>query len=326
MRLLIITPAPFGSTKGNRITAERWGEFLRELGHDVCIAEELVSQEFDGLIALHATRSHDAIVAFQNQFPGRPVILCLTGTDLHADLQHQSGEAAYQCAVASINRATRLVLLEPAGAKLLPNESLSKEVVILQSAIPVTPKPLPKPDCFEISLVGHLRDEKDPFLSARAARLLPVESQIEITHLGAALQEEMEQTANEEMNLNERYRWLNSVSHQRAQEVIARSRLMVLTSKIEGAPSAISEAIVNSVPILATRIPATEGLLGEDYAGLFPIGDVQCLAELMNRAESDDGFLADLQTSINRLAPQFAPSAESATMKALLESVDHEIG
>lgn len=321
MRLLVITPAPAGSTKGNRITAERWSGFLRELGHEVCIAEGVESGNFDALIALHATRSHEAILNFVNRFPHRPVILCLTGTDLHADLQQRSSQVAYERATESLKCATQIVLLEPAGIQQLPREYRGNVSVVLQSALPVSPCPPAKTNCFEISVVGHLRDEKDPFLAAQAARLLPDVSKISITHVGAALQPEMEKIANDEMNSSDRYQWRSAVSHQQAQEVIARSQLMVLTSKLEGAPSAISEAIVNMVPILATRIPATIGLLGEDYPGLFPVGDANRLAELMWHSETDASFVGSLRTWIDQLSSHFKPSAELAALKALLKSV-----
>ena len=323
MRLLIVTPAPVGSTKGNRITAERWAEFLQQLGHEVLVAEKNVSGVFDCLIALHATRSHEALVTFQNQCSNRPIILCLTGTDLHLDLQQLRGEEAFRQASDSVDRCDRIVLLQPQGAVHLPEQSRGKVTVILQSAIPVSPKPIPNPNVFEISVVGHLRAEKDPFLAALAARLLPADSKILITHLGSALQSEMEESANKESNTNPRYQWLKSVPHDQAQQCIACSRLMVLTSKVEGAPSAISEAIVNGVPILATKIPATLGLLGEDYPGLFPVGNEKALANLMRRTESEPAFLEDLTGAIEKLAPQFTSTNERAALDRLMTSVFH---
>ena len=54
MKILLVTPAPAGSRKGNRVTAERWAHFLRELGHHVRVAQEYDSHRCDLLIALHA--------------------------------------------------------------------------------------------------------------------------------------------------------------------------------------------------------------------------------------------------------------------------------
>ncbi|MGB7347406.1 MAG: selenoneine biosynthesis selenosugar synthase SenB [Pirellulaceae bacterium] len=331
MRLLIVTPAPCGSTKGNRITAERWQCHLQELGHhvqlsdlqlsDLQVAKQWADQEFDGLVCLHATRSQELIASFQLQFPGRPVVLCLTGTDLHLDLQGHHGGEAKRRALDSISRSTRLVLLEPEGAKYLPDDVQSKVCVIYQSASPVQKWPTATSQAFEICVLGHLRPEKDPFVAAQAAARLPAASRIKIIQIGAALSEEMEMLARHQMDQNPRYKWLGMLPRHEAQHRLSGSRLMVLSSKVEGAPSVISEAIVNGVPILATRIPATIGLLGADYPGLFPVGDVDALLEMMTRAENERGFLTTLTHWTANLATKFEPAAERESLSRLIDSL-----
>ena len=361
MRIAIFTPAPPGSTKGNRITAERWAKLLRESGHDVVVthqwlepAQETLTTDgnhWDCLIALHATRSHEAIQNFTQQWPGRPVIVCLTGTDLHLDLPGQRGDQARRQAESSLHQASHLVLLEPqSAAELLSSHKYKAEIhVILQSADAIEGSRAsqespalearstnrasqespalearsvhPRPDCFEVCVLGHLRDEKDPLLTAEAARDLPADSRIQVTQLGAALSPELKRRAEQEMLRNPRYKWLGAVPHDQAQRTLARCRLMVLTSRVEGAPSAISEAAVNHVPILATEITATLGLLGRDYPGLFAVGDRAGLLEKMKRAESDPDYLAELTLAIKRLSPQFTPEAERDALDRLMSSV-----
>ena len=50
----IVTSAPPGSRKANRVTALRWARLIRELGHRVTVGQEYTTQRFDLLIALHA--------------------------------------------------------------------------------------------------------------------------------------------------------------------------------------------------------------------------------------------------------------------------------
>ena len=313
---------------------------MLRLGHEVHIDDPCASGNFDlggydCLFAMHATRSHGAIVASRDHSPAAPIVLCLTGTDLHLDLAGQRGATANQRATKSVSYADWIVLLEPEGIHQLPAQFHPKVVVIRQSATPIDQSALVQSaldqsglkgsgtqnGAFTICVVGHLRDVKDPFLAARAARMLPAESDIVIDHYGAALDPVMQRQAEQAVSECPRYRWHGAVSHGEATRTLASSRLMVLSSKVEGAPSVISEAIVNDVPILATRIPATIGLLGNDYPGLFPVGDASALAQLMVRAEQDTGFLTELRSCIQALKPQFSIEAEQSLLRELLEQV-----
>ena len=107
MKIGIVTPAPPGSTHGNRITAERWARLLKTLDHQVSILETYDNQKVELLIALHARRSHASIVQFREAHPDRPIILALTGTDLYRDI-HQNVQARR-----SLELADRIVVLQP---------------------------------------------------------------------------------------------------------------------------------------------------------------------------------------------------------------------
>jgi hypothetical protein len=83
MRIRLITPAPPRSRAGNRTTAARWAGILRRLGHRVDVSVAYGGEAADVMIALHAWRSADAIAAFADRFPERPLIVTLTGTDAY---------------------------------------------------------------------------------------------------------------------------------------------------------------------------------------------------------------------------------------------------
>ena len=195
MNILITTPAPRGSTLGNRITADRYSSLFRKLGHRVRIETvpgqkffDETSTKYDLLVALHAKHSAAAVKRFAARVPGKPIVVVLTGTDLNRDMPKN------QKARDTLDRADCIVLLEPEGRRLLANRHAQKSRVIFQSALPVANPPLPLKRCFEVSLIGHLRPVKDPFLAAKATRFLPAESKIKIVHLGEALSPKMEQT------------------------------------------------------------------------------------------------------------------------------------
>ncbi len=321
MKLLITTPAERGSTAGNRITARRWAVLLRSLGHRVCVVSssdrDLTLADFDVLLALHASRSAGMIAAWREQCGDRPLVVCLTGTDLHGDLANPES-AGGRRARRSLEWADRIVLLEPCGAQRLDMPFQQKAVVILQSAKPLK-QPPPRPTGqFVVAVIGHLRDVKDPFRGEAASRCLPPQSRIQIVHMGSALQPELAGQARQLERQNPRYRWLGGLPHAAAVRLLAGSHLMVNSSRIEGAPSSISEAIVNQVPVLATRIDAACGMLGNDYPGLFGVGQTRELADLMWRAESDSAFYEDLMRALNRLAGRYRPAAERQALRDLV--------
>lgn len=312
MRLLIVTPAPKGSRKGNRITADRWGCLLRQLGHRVTIADSFRDQPCEVLIALHARKSAASIRRFRAIRPDGRLIVALTGTDLYHDLPRS------RAALRSIDLADRLVVLQARALAALPQGLQAKTNVIVQSAIGPKSRVSPRSDVFEVCVVGHLRPVKDPFRAALATRLLPPESRIIVSHLGAALGPAMARQARAEMLRNPRYRWLGDLPHTQALHLLARSRLLVNSSKMEGGANAICEALACGVPVLSSRIDGSIGLLGEDYPGYFEIGGTLELATLLSRFETDPAYRKRLTASCQALARIVEPKRELAAWQRLL--------
>jgi glycosyltransferase involved in cell wall biosynthesis len=158
--------------------------------------------------------------------------------------------------------------------------------------------------------VGHLRAIKDPFRAALAARRLPPDSRVRILQVGRALTPQMEIRARREERDNPRYRWIGEVSHARAMRIIARAHVVVVSSRHEGGPNVISEAVACGTPVLATRIPGNVGLLGRDYPGYFRPGDTSALARLLRRLETDGEFYTLLAQRIRAIASRFRPECE----------------
>jgi putative glycosyltransferase (TIGR04348 family) len=312
MRILIVTPAPPRSRKGNRITALRWARLLRELGYRVTLAESFASQPCDLLIALHARKSARSIREFHDVRSGAPLIVALTGTDLYRDIK--TSRVAQQ----SLELADRLVLLQPTGVNSLPQQVRTKARVIEQSATALPKPPAPLRSLFEVAVIGHLRPVKDPFRAAVAARSLPDSSRVRIVHIGSALSEAMAGRARAEMERNPRYQWVGELSWPMTMQRLARARLLVLSSRLEGGANVISEAVAVGTPIIASRISGSVGLLGADYPGYFEVGDTSVLCTLMQKAEEDARFYGQLQQHCRALLPLVAPRRERDAWKRLL--------
>lgn len=304
MKITLITPVPKYSRAGNRVTALRWARMLRKLDHKVKIETEFNGSQSDVMIALHARRSHSSIARFRQLNPAKPLIVALTGTDIYQDLP-QSRDVQK-----SLEWAHRLVVLQPLAIEELPKEFRSKTRTIYQSAIKQGRRIKKKEKTFDVCVLGHLRPVKDPFRAALATRSLPGASRIRVLQIGAALEPEMEQMALAEMTTNPRYRWLGEKPRWQARRILVSCRLLVLSSQMEGGANVISEAVVAGVPILASRISGSVGLLGEDYPGYFSVGDTAQLRGLLLRAESQPEFILELQTWGERLQHLFEPETE----------------
>lgn len=311
MRIILITPASAHSRLGNRHTAARWACLLRELAHRVTIQTDWDNEPADLMIALHARRSHGSLMRFRRAFPQRPVVLALTGTDLYRDIRIDAD------AQESMRQADRMIVLQDMGPRELPSLLRSKTRVIYQSAA-VAAAAAPLKSCFEVAVSGHLREEKDPFRVAAAMHHLPVASRIRVSHLGAAMSDAMAREAARWTKEEPRYRWLGEVAHGRAMRILGRSRLLVISSRMEGGANVVSEAIVAGVPVIASRVPGNVGMLGRNYVGYYPVENERALARLLYRAEFDAAFYARLRRLCAARRPLLGRNREKAALQKLL--------
>jgi len=288
----------------------RWASHLRALGHRVSIATEWRGAAADALIALHARRSHAAAAAWKRKHPERRLIVVLTGTDLYRDIRSDRD------AKASLDMADRLVVLQEEGLKELRKSHRRKAAVIHQS-VPRIPRAAPPSERFLLTVIGHLREEKDPFCAARALAHLK-EGDVQLVQLGKALSDNMAKEARRRMKKDRRYRWLGELPHRGALGWLARSHAMVISSRMEGGAHVVSEAIAAGVPVLASRIPGNIGLLGKSYPGYYPAGNDRALAKLIARARRDPAFLKSLEKAVKARRPLTWPDTERSALRALL--------
>jgi glycosyltransferase involved in cell wall biosynthesis len=94
--------------------------------------------------------------------------------------------------------------------------------------------------------------------------------------------------------------------------------VLVVSSWLEGGANVVSEAIAAGVPVLASRIAGSVGMLGEEYPGYFPAGDTAALAALLHRAETDAPWREDLQARCRALQPLVDPARERQAWRELL--------
>jgi putative glycosyltransferase (TIGR04348 family) len=314
MKIAITVPVSAVPRSGNQHTAARWARFLRQLGHRVRIVKEWRSGHDDLLLALHARKSSVSIQRFSDRRPDAPIVVTLTGTDLYRDI------GKYPEARQSLGLAARLIVLQDEGLKELSPFLQRKTAVVYQSSdVPL--RHAPDRSVFRVAVIGHLREEKDPFRTVMALRRIGRSVPVEVVQLGAALNREMRTRAMAWKRLEPRYHWLGSVPHTSAMRWLAKSHVLVVSSVMEGGANVICEAARIGVPVLASRVPGNVGMLGRDYPGYFKLHDDRGLARLIERCHLDPAFYAKLKKAVSKTRRRFAPGAERSALKAALRNI-----
>ena len=314
-RILIVSPALARANNGNWQTARRWAAFLREVG-EVRVAMDWDGAPTDLAIALHARRSAGAIARFAAA--GGPVVVVLTGTDLYRDIRQDDD------ARRSLDLADRLVVLQEQGLEELPPTLRAKAQVIFQSAPALAPLP-PRTRTFDLLLVGHLRPEKDPMTAVRALARLATEDprwrRLRLLQAGGGLDAGLAEAFAESAARDPRIVRLGALPHAVTRRRIRRGRVLLLPSLMEGGANVLIEAVTSGVPVLASRIGGSVGMLGPDYAGYFPVGDDAALAGLVARCVDEPAFLERLRAQCAARAPLFAPARERDAVRALAHNL-----
>lgn len=312
-RVGIVTPYLADSNMGNWHTAARWARYLRRR-YRVSIMPLWDGEPLDCLIALHARRSADSIQKFATAHPDRPLGLVLTGTDLYRDI------AANATAQRSLDLASRLIVLNERGPRRLPRRYRHKTAVIVQSARRLTRARKPR-RTFNVAVVGHLREEKNPRLVWRMLDGLPADLRIRIHHAGAPLDGALAARAAEVSARDDRYRWLGNLTRARARQLIRRCHVLLHPSNMEGGAQAVIEAVTSHTPVIGSGIDGNAGLLGAQYAGLFTEGDVDAARALVLRAAREPRFLAQLTWACERRAKLFTPEREARAVVRLVDNL-----
>jgi putative glycosyltransferase (TIGR04348 family) len=306
MRIAIVTPAAASTRTGNRHTAQRYAAFLRAAGHRVQVDSSWDGDDCDLLLALHARRSHQSIARYHACHPERPLIVVLTGTDVYRDIQNDPAARPPRARDTS----------SPSGQA--GRELQRRWRARCGSSGGSVARAAPPQRRFRVCVVGHLRAEKDPFRAALALAHLPDERPIEVVHVGDALSREMASEARRLMRVDPRYRWVGGVPHSRALAWLARSHLLVVSSRMEGGANVICEAARAGVPVVASRVPGNVGMLGPRYPGYYPLADERALARLIDRASTEARFYARLKAGTAARRHLFAPAAERRGVLAVV--------
>ena len=316
MRIIQVTPSGQTSKSGNRTTANRWARIFRSLGHSVSTITNYDDRPADMMVAIHAWRSARSIEQFKALYPEKPLVVCLAGTDIN-EFIHTHPKPTLR----SMELADAMVCLHDLVKEITPISLQSKLHVIFQSAKPLIGPRRFSDRNFNICVISHLREIKDPMRTALSVRTVPNQSKIKVTHLGMAHDRRSAAGAIKEMKQNPRYVWKGEVAGWQVRQELKRSHLMVISSRAEGGANVISEAVVAGVPVIASKIDGNVGLLGNNYSGYYPVGNTKELRKVILKAETDNAFFQSLTKQCNSIKSLFTIEREQKSWRKLIKNI-----
>ncbi len=311
--MVIVTPAPRASRHGNRVTALRWAMLLRRLGARVRVVERWAGEACGLLVAVHAVKSRDSVLAAAAALPGLRIVVLLAGTDIYPQF------APDPATLAALRRADALIALQPNASESLPADLRARTRTIVQSAT-VACRPRPD-DRFQACVLAHLRPVTNPLLAVQALALLPRTLPLQLHLAGEARTPALAAAARAAAAAEPRFCWHGDLPRRRALELLAGSHVCIVASSAEGGANVVSEAIACGTPVLATAVPGNTGLLGSDWPALFRVDAPAELASLLQRAATDSAFYQLLAARVRDLQPMVDPRHELAAWCALLRDL-----
>jgi len=310
MKVVINSPYPLNTPKGNTVSAQRIEQLLNNAGHHAQAMSTATPPPADALIALHALKSKECILHFRKHNPMGKIITYLTGTDMYTDtntaLMHD--EAVFAA-------TDHFVISQNASSSSIPDVIKSKTQVIRMSVsipeeLPARPSIISeKTPC--ITLTAHLRKVKNPFLINRALALIP-HADLQILTLGKHLEEGYDTKASEFEKADSRFRWLGMHDRPTTLSHVKHSSATLNTSFREGGSNSVIESLLLGTPVITSDIEGSRGQLGDSYDGFFPSDDHQALADLINRFLNDRDFNQHLNDQCAHLAKKFDLKVEQS--------------
>lgn len=304
-KIAVSCPFPLDSPQGNVVSARRIAELL---GAGVC--HGMPEGEVDIAILLHARRSAGVLREIRSKWPDAKVVVVLTGTDLYRDIPAGDVDALWL-----LESADLLATYHEAAIADVPERFRKKARLGGKSLDIELPRARSERRENLLTVVQHLREVKDPFLTARAAP-----DDYEVVTIGRALEDDFKREARKLEAEKTNFRWLGERSRAEVLEWQMQATATVNSAAMEGGANAVIEAMFCGTPVLASRISGNVGLLGEDYPAYFDYGDRAGLRALIDKLGSGT-FREGLAGRVLERSRLFTREKERESWRAIINEL-----
>lgn len=282
MRVLLVLPAGTAATAGNRVTARRLAEGLAGCGVETRVAEadRLSGADLAGaslLHCFHAGRSAGYLLPLLEAHPV-PVVITITGTDLEG--AREDAESRQRVA-RSLARAAAVIVFHREAE--MACRALFPQVAPRLRVVPQAPHRLPKAQGWRelraqwgagpadpiFLLAGGIRPVKDPL---RALELLrPLAERLPGLRLvlaGPVLDADLDRELAARLSAAPFALYAGELEHEKMAACYRAADVVLNTSRSEGMPNALLEAMSLGRAVLAADIPGNRSVVTDGVDGL----------------------------------------------------------
>ncbi len=167
------------------------------------------------------------------------------------------------------------------------------------------------PAKYQFLTIGRLVPQKDyPTLLKGLSLLAAQKTHFDLSILGEGEKKSELEKLSYKLDLESRINWVGKVAD--TSHFYSTSDLFILASRYEGFGMVLVEAMDHSLPIVCANSPAAREVLGENYPGLFEIGNPQDLAQKVSWALNNIDILVKAFSERIRLfnAPHMAQKVQ----------------
>jgi len=104
-----------------------------------------------------------------------------------------------------------------------------------------------------------------------------------------------------------------------ARDAFALARAVVIPSRAESMPYIVLEAVAAGKPVISTKVGGIPEIVGPDFAGFVPPGDIEALAGAMAHAIADPHWLPDTMPEMVRFRENFSAQTMADRMSAVYQ-------
>ena len=171
-------------------------------------------------------------------------------------------------------------------------------------------------DVFHVGWVGRLSREKGADVLLDALARLPDADRVSVSMIGDGPEAAALRAQAERLGIGAHVRWHGAVDG--AAALFAAFDAFVLSSRTEGTPMALFEAMAAGVPVVATRVGGVPFVVGDAEAWLAPPEDPSALARSVDALRRDPAAaLSRAAAARARLERDFGADAWLASYEAL---------